>query len=269
MKFYLIVANGKHKGMPIEIKVDLFMIGTRKMCQLRSQLPGVGEEHCALVTRERKVFIRDMNSGEPTLVNGSLVPPGEEWPVHAGDRVEVGPLEFMIQYREKALSRRDLEEWAAKCLDINSEHNLLEMQPEDDFHAATNASQAAAAIIDLLQVQRGVVMGRLRIGREEGVTAVRFNDRHLVEDAEIALVKKELCEQLDKPNLRVLLDFKNVRRLSTAAINMLSEFYTWLRPWGSNLAFCRVRADLRPMLVTMGLNIPVFLDKHTAMAAKW
>ena len=31
MKFYLIVAKGKHKGLPIDIKVDLFMIGSRKM----------------------------------------------------------------------------------------------------------------------------------------------------------------------------------------------------------------------------------------------
>src|SRR5437868_11282951 len=57
MKFYLIVAKGKHKGMPIEIKVDLFLIGAKKICQLHSNKPGVGEEHCALVTRERKVFL--------------------------------------------------------------------------------------------------------------------------------------------------------------------------------------------------------------------
>ena len=75
MKFYLIVAKGKHKGMPIEIKVDLFLIGAKKICQLHSNKPGVGEEHCALVTRERKVFLRDLNSGEATLINGSLVPP--------------------------------------------------------------------------------------------------------------------------------------------------------------------------------------------------
>ena len=31
MKFYLIVAKGKHKGMPIEIKVDLFLIGSKKI----------------------------------------------------------------------------------------------------------------------------------------------------------------------------------------------------------------------------------------------
>src|SRR5262245_10814094 len=110
MKFYLIVAAGKHKGMPIEIKVDLFLIGSKRMCQLRSSKEGVAEEHCALVTRGRKVFLRDLGSGEATVLNSSLVPTGEELPLHAGDRLEIGPLEFMIQFREKPLSQRDLEE---------------------------------------------------------------------------------------------------------------------------------------------------------------
>src|SRR5437016_3033130 len=121
MKYYLILATGKRKGMPIEIKVDLFMIGTLKHCQFRSQLEGVAPEHCALVTRGSKVFVRDWDSALPTLLNGELVPPGKEWPVHAGDRLTVGPFEFVFQWQEKELSRRDLEEWALKCLDVDHE----------------------------------------------------------------------------------------------------------------------------------------------------
>ncbi len=270
MKFYLIVAKGKHKGMPIEIKVDLFMIGSRKMCQLRSKLPGIDREHCALVMRGRKVFIRAMSRDNPTLVNGSSIPAGDEWPVHAGDLLEVGPLEFMVQLREKVLSQKDLEEWAAGCLDADRARNILDDTSVDEFHKPTNASQAAGAIIDRLQAQRGLVMGRLRIGRDpSGITTVRFNDSHLVDEAEIALIKKELCEYLGKPNLRILLDFKNVRRMATAAVNMLGDFYLWLKPWGSTLAFCRVRSDLQGILTTMGLSIPRFYDKKMALAAKW
>jgi anti-anti-sigma regulatory factor len=268
MKFYLIVAKGKHKGMPIEIKVDLFLIGSKEMCQLRSGMAGIAPEHCALVSRDRKVFVRDLDNGEATVLNGEVIPPGEERPAHAGDRLEVGPLAFMVQFREKPLSQRDLEEWAAKCLDVSSEKELFD-ETADEFHKATNASSAAAAIIDKLQAQRGLVMGRLRIGRDLGITTVRFNDRHLVEESEIALIKRELCEYLSKPNLRVLLDFKNVRRMSSAAVTMLKDFYAWLKNWGSTLAFCRVRSDLQPILRTLGLNIPVFMDKKVGLAAKW
>jgi anti-anti-sigma regulatory factor len=214
--------------------------------------------------------VRDLDSGEPTVLNGTVIPAGEEWPLHAGDRLEVGPLEFLIQFREKPLSGRDLEEWAAKCLDVTADKELFtDALERENFHRPTNASSAAAGIIDKLQAQRGLVMGRLRIGRDGDVTTVRFNDRHLIEEGEIALIRSELCEYLAHPNLRVLLDFKNVRRMSTSAINMLREFYIWLRPWGSSLAFCRVRADIRPILATMGLNVPVFHDRHAAIGVRW
>src|SRR5262245_3382407 len=90
MKFYLIVAKGRKQGLPIPISIDLFLIGTDRVCQLRvASSHRVGPQQCALVTRERKVFVRDLGADHPTLVNGSLVPPGEEWPLHAGDRLEV------------------------------------------------------------------------------------------------------------------------------------------------------------------------------------
>src|SRR5437868_1965024 len=75
MKFYLIVAKGKKQGMPIPISIDLFLIGSDKMCQLRN--PNLGLKHCAFVTRDKKVFIRDFDSGEATLVNGTVISPGE------------------------------------------------------------------------------------------------------------------------------------------------------------------------------------------------
>ncbi len=118
MKFYLIVSRGSKKGMPIPIQVDtaqnalgVFLIGSDRMCQLRKK--SLSPKQCAIVFRDRKVFIHDLHdksegpevdSGPPNLVNDSVVPPGDEWPLHAGDIIAFGKLEFMIQYHEKALS---------------------------------------------------------------------------------------------------------------------------------------------------------------------
>jgi anti-anti-sigma regulatory factor len=274
MKFYLIVARGKKQGMPIPISVDLFLIGSEQVSQLRAKVAGVGPQHCALVARGRKVFLRDLNSGEPTLLNGSLVPPGEEWPLHAGDRLEVGPLEFMLQFREKPLSQRDLEEWALRSLDQTATREFDD--PDEAISTpvrakADNPAQAAASILDRLQARRGLVKGRLRIGRDEGVVHVRFNDIYLVEESEIALVRKELQENLSQANLRVLLDCKNIKRMSTVAVVMIDELYSWLKPWGSTLALCRVRPELAGILsaLTLRNNIPHFRDKQSAMATRW
>jgi anti-anti-sigma regulatory factor len=271
-KYYLIVANGKKKGFPIPISVDLFLMGSEKMCQLRSRLDGVGAKHCAVVLGDKKVFIRDLNSGEPTLLNQALIPPGGAWACHPGDRITVGPLEFVFQFREKALSQRDLEEWALGCLDKDSEQTIYE---DEDFRGIRQRqdtpAQAALSILEELQAKRGYVQGRLRIGRDGNVTHVRFSDRYLVAESEIALVKKELYDNLNRPNLRVLLDLKNVKRMSTVAVQMIDELSTWLKPWGSTLALCRIRAELQGILPQLDLHnsIPRFYDKKAALAAKW
>ena len=53
MRYYLIVANGKHKGQPIPIEgIDLFLIGTGPMCQMKlSAHPDFGEQHFVLQQR--------------------------------------------------------------------------------------------------------------------------------------------------------------------------------------------------------------------------
>jgi hypothetical protein len=276
MKVFLIVAKGKHQGMPIPITVDLFLIGSAKECQLRSNLPGIGAQHCALIRREKKIFVRDLHSGEPTMVNGKLLGPGEEWPLHKGDHLEAGPFEFVLQFNEKALSQRDLEEWALRSLDQSSERDKeREMLDDEALGVAArkkqDPSKAAAAILETLQARRGLVKGRLRIGREGRTTTVRINDIYLVDEGEIALIKRELYENLNQANLRVLLDFKNVKRMSTVAVLMIDEIFTWLGPWGSTMALCRVRPEVQEIMkdLTLRNRIPVFPDKASAMAARW
>jgi anti-anti-sigma regulatory factor len=266
MKVYLIVTKGSKQGMPIPIGVDLFLLGSDKICQLRaSSLPA---KQCALIRRDKKVFISDFNSGQPTLINDNLLPPGEEWPLHAGDKIDVGGLHFMVQFHEKALSGRDLEEWAASCLDVEEKRNILD--ESDVFHKKTNAADAAAQIIDIMNVKKGQVRGRLRIGKDQGITVVRVNDTMLVEESEIHHIKMELTENLNRPNLRILLDLKNVRRMSTNAISMITDFTRWARPFGSKVAICRLRPEMKDMMAIMHVaNIPIFPDKPTAYASKW
>jgi anti-anti-sigma regulatory factor len=136
---------------------------------------------------------------------------------------------------------------------------------------SADASSAAAAILDRLNAQRGIVRGRLRIAREGNVTTVRINDVYLVEEAELSLINKELHDNLGHGNLRVLLDFKNVRRMSSTAVQMFVDLVRWLRPNGSTLAFCRLRPELKDMMLTLQVaeSIPIYPDKPSALMANW
>lgn len=276
MKFYLIVAKGKHRGQPVPIHVDLFVLGSSKMCQLRANHPDIGEQHCALVMRGRKVFIRDLGSGKKVTVNGEELPCSEEWPLHKGDLIAVGPLEFKVTFHEKALSQRDLEEWALKALDedVGPRRSAFEeldaaMKGADEEH--DDAASAAAAILNKASAMKGVIRGRLRITRDAGVTVVRLNDTYLVEEAELVHLKKELHENLTVSHLRVLLDLKNVRRMSSAAVSLFAELSHWLKSKGSTMALCRLRPELAGLMHDMQnlFNLRVFADKPAALAAKW
>lgn len=274
MKFYLIVAKGKKQGFPIPIEVDLFMIGSDKMCQLRAQHEDIGEKHVVLVTRGKKVFVSDQNSGHATLINGEIMEGGAEWALHSGDMLEVGPLKFMVQYREKALSQRDLEEWALSCLDqLADRKTAMERLEATENHSNefVNASSAAAAILDRLTAQKGIVKGRLRISREEGITFIRINDVYLVDEAELALLNRELHDNLNRPNLRILLDMKNIKRMASPAAEMFAKLRIWLRPHGSTMAMCRLRPEFVGMFATYPAtqDLPIFDDKSKALSARW
>ncbi len=273
-RFYLIVASGSKRGLPIRVSDDLFLIGSEKECQLRSHHPGIGPRHCSLVMRLNKVFVRDWDSGHPTLVNGELLPPGKEWPIHAGDRVRVGPVELLVQFREPTLAQQDLEEWALKCLDEDEERDeQLEFQSEVGLRPErlAGASDVAAQVIAKMMDHKGVEEGRLRIFQQGDIVIIRFNDARLVDESEIALVRKEIQDHVDQPAMRILLDFKNVRRLSAAAVDMLVDLYRWLRGQQSQLALCRLAPELDWILDTLNAIQPVehFADKLSALNSRW
>jgi anti-anti-sigma regulatory factor len=273
MKVYLIVASGKRKGFPILMQQNIFMLGSDGVCQLRSPLPGIAPRHCAVRIDERKVFVRDMGSDEGTIVNGARMPASEEWPLHKGDRIAVGPLEFMVQFTERVMKKNDAEEWALKCLDgQDDEREVLEdlelMQRKEDF---ANASMAAQGILDRLSAQRGIVKGRLRVSREGPVTCVRLLDSFLVADAEIALLRKELFDTLNQNGLRVLIDCKQVARMSTAAADMFGDLAHHLHTLKCTMAMCRLAPELQMILQMLPMfeHIPFFRDKGPALATNW
>ncbi|GIW80101.1 MAG: hypothetical protein KatS3mg105_1908 [Gemmatales bacterium] len=281
MKLYLIVAKGKRQGMPIPIQGDLFMMGSDPSCHLRSKLDGMAPQHCAIITRdEKKVFVRDLGGGT-TLLNDELVPPNQEWPLHTGDRLVVGPLEFLVKFHEKQLSQRDAEEWALKSLDEDAKKKRMVYEDEHEGnvepgvrgYASASAAASAAKILDFLSAQRGIVQGRLRVSRHGDILTLRFNDVYLVEESEISFIKHELMEHLHNIpyGSRVLLDFKNVRRMSSVGAEMIDEVRRRLRSRASSLALCRLRPDLHFALEALHIfdSVPHFNDKGSALEAKW
>jgi anti-anti-sigma regulatory factor len=271
MHLYLVVASGKKKGQWIPIKADLFVMGSSENCQLRSHLQGIGPQHCAIVRRENKAFVRDLDSAGLTMLNERVVDPKEEWPLHSGDRLTVGPLQFTVRVREAEFSHHDLEEWGNKSMDKLDEAGEQYLWGKEPDGRPSTPADAAASILNTLKAERGITKGRLRIGLEAGITTVRFNDIYLVEEAELARIRRELHEHLMRPNLRILLDFKDVRRMSSLGVQMIEALHCQIINWGSSLALCRMEPEILKNLKKLQLlvKVPYFKDKASALKEPW
>jgi pSer/pThr/pTyr-binding forkhead associated (FHA) protein len=95
MKISLVVAQGVHTGKVIPVTAAEFVIGRDPQCQLRPASPAVSKQHCAIVARDGKVYLRDCGSTNGTFLNNEQVAGERE--VKTGDRVRVGPLEFDLR----------------------------------------------------------------------------------------------------------------------------------------------------------------------------
>ena len=89
------LSSTRMEGKAIPITLSQFLIGRDPQCHLRPTSPLISKRHCAVVVKGGKVFVRDFQSTNGTLVNDR--PVDNECEVHDKDRLKVGPLEFQLQ----------------------------------------------------------------------------------------------------------------------------------------------------------------------------
>ena len=64
---------------------------------------------------------------------------------------------------------------------------------------------------------------------------------------------------------------KNVKRMSSSAVEMVASLRLWLRPFGSKLAMCRLKSEFVDMFHTYPStqDLKIFDSKEKAFSAKW
>jgi predicted component of type VI protein secretion system len=95
MKLSLYVLQGTAQGKTIPIGVPQFIIGRDPKCHLRPASPMISKRHCALLIREGKVYIRDFQSTNGSVVNGERVQIERE--LRDKDKLTLGPLAFEVR----------------------------------------------------------------------------------------------------------------------------------------------------------------------------
>lgn len=85
----------------------------------------------------------------------------------------------------------------------------------------------------------------LKISEDQGVAIVGFKDASILDAHSIQRIGKELCDLLDVQNrTRLLLDFGEVRFLSSQALGILLTLKKKCDKAGAKLALARLRPEL-------------------------
>lgn len=100
MQAALRVIGGKQDGKLIPLTTQKFLIGREQDCHLRPNSELVSRHHCVFSVDEFGVRLRDLGSTNGTLVNNERL--RGQTLLNAGDRVQIGKLEFEIQMTESA-----------------------------------------------------------------------------------------------------------------------------------------------------------------------
>jgi len=89
------VLAGAKKGTEIPLKKRKFIIGRASDCTLRAGSEAISRHHCVVLRLDSGVAIRDLGSRNGTYVNDEKI--ASETSLSNGDRVRVGPLEFIFE----------------------------------------------------------------------------------------------------------------------------------------------------------------------------
>jgi pSer/pThr/pTyr-binding forkhead associated (FHA) protein len=92
VKLVMFRPDGQRKDFPLRNPVTV--IGRGDNCDLRVPVVSVSRRHCELTAAGSQAKVKDLASSNGTYVNNRRV---NEAPLHAGDRLVIGPVVFTVQ----------------------------------------------------------------------------------------------------------------------------------------------------------------------------
>lgn len=106
MQVWLEVTHKKANVRRVVLRTDA-LIGRSSDCNLRVGSVGVSRQHCRILLRESRVFVRDLKSANGTFIDGKRIPPEKDIMLQSGDRLSIGPVEFVVRTEAKQAAKPD------------------------------------------------------------------------------------------------------------------------------------------------------------------
>ena len=247
----LVVESGSARGRSLPIRDRAIVIGRDPGCQVRSDHAFLSRRHAEVRTDGDRVLLRDLGSTNGTILNDAQVG-RDEVEVRVGDRLQIGPLKFLVALDNRAMPKLPGAAQIAQWLG-----------PEAD-DAENCDDETAYDLPATLHPLRRQVIG--------DVLVVTPLDPQLLAGADVTVFRDELATLLVGPvPHRVVLNLKLVARLSNAAIGILVAHHIRLDRVGGALRLCEPHARVAEALNQ--IRVPLLLDVHAtedeAVISSW
>jgi pSer/pThr/pTyr-binding forkhead associated (FHA) protein len=96
MEVRLVVEKGMTRKRAVRLPSARTVVGRRHGCHLRIPAAEVSRQHCELTVQDGCVYVKDLDSINGTFINGQRIV-GKQL-VRPGDRLEIGPIQFVVEY---------------------------------------------------------------------------------------------------------------------------------------------------------------------------
>ena len=136
MSTYLVCRVGRKAGTRVPLETATFVIGRDATCDLRAKSAQVAARHCAIVRSNGFVVVKDLSSQTGTYVNGRRVQ--GQCRINSGDKLRVGPLEFVLFMETAAVQPIDTQSPALVRVQAHDDTGpeLLRLSPPQDADVA-------------------------------------------------------------------------------------------------------------------------------------
>lgn len=128
MLFRLVVEKKGKRTRVVDIRVSPAVIGRGHGNEVRIPAAEVSRRHCQLRDKDGLLMVEDLESVNGTYLNGALIT-GEAI-VRPGDRLEIGPVTFVVEYE---LTPKALESLKAMDYDLVQESSQEAVLDAEDF----------------------------------------------------------------------------------------------------------------------------------------
>jgi pSer/pThr/pTyr-binding forkhead associated (FHA) protein len=142
----LVQQNGK-PAQAFRLRSEETIVGRRRGCDVRIPSDAVSRRHCLVSVREGTVMVEDLASVNGTFVNGKRVD-GKQL-LYPGDRLEVGPVTFLVEYARADAPAKAPPRTAPKAEDV-PELELVEDEDDGAFKLAMDADPKEGPSYDVI-----------------------------------------------------------------------------------------------------------------------